>query len=424
MATPIHIDGMTLEGGGQLFRLALCLSSLCRTPVHVTDIRGNRGPPSRGGQDGGIKPAHQEGALWLARATQATTKGLELKSRNLLFQPARHSKEVGLEEAFEDLTVQDEEAVRHLTPVWQDVREGGRMCRRCSAIHMSTPGSIFLVLQAILPHILFSSQPPSSEFDQEAEAVPIRLVVTGGTNVTKSLSFEYAEQVLFPMFFQKLGIGPIDMKLEKRGWSMGSKCIGKVTFDITPLEPGSVLPSFDLSERGNLAKIHVSILAPSTEFQDGIKDQVVRELQELYANTEVVFPVMESSGHRARLYLLLVAEMSNGNRFGRDWLYDRRVDHKDPQKTIDTISTKVMEDLAKELEHGGCVDEYLQDQLTVFQALAKGISTIKSSDAPSLHTKTTRWVCEKLLGVSFDGDGHCEGIGLVAGEWGTKVARP
>jgi RNA 3'-terminal phosphate cyclase (ATP) len=39
----IHLDGRTLEGGGQLVRLATCLAALNNRPVRVTDIRGNRG---------------------------------------------------------------------------------------------------------------------------------------------------------------------------------------------------------------------------------------------------------------------------------------------------------------------------------------------------------------------------------------------
>jgi RNA 3'-terminal phosphate cyclase (ATP) len=65
------------------------------------------------------------------------------------------------------------------------------------------------------------------------------------------------------------------------------------------------------------------------------------------------------------------------------------------------------------------VDEYLRDQLVVFQALAEGRSSVyggKSKDegvllGPSLHAKTAQWVAQKMLGVDFDDEGKCEGIG-------------
>lgn len=56
---PVHLEGTTLEGGGQLLRLALSLSSLTHIPIHVTRIRGNRS------KDGGLKPAHLAGVQWL-----------------------------------------------------------------------------------------------------------------------------------------------------------------------------------------------------------------------------------------------------------------------------------------------------------------------------------------------------------------------
>jgi RNA 3'-terminal phosphate cyclase (ATP) len=74
------------------------------------------------------------------------------------------------------------------------------------------------------------------------------------------------------------------------------------------------------------------------------------------------------------------------------------------------------DDLLAELEHGGCVDEHLRDQLVVFQGLAQGRSTVyggkrKEPVEQSLHAKTAQWVAKEILGVDFDEEGACEGIG-------------
>jgi RNA 3'-terminal phosphate cyclase (ATP) len=79
---------------------------------------------------------------------------------------------------------------------------------------------------------------------------------------------------------------------------------------------------------------------------------------------------------------------------------------------------QVSDDLLAEMEHGGCVDEYLRDQLVVFQALADGRSTVYGGMMkdtplkPSLHARTAQWVAKEILGVEFDDKGGCEGIGF------------
>lgn len=80
---PIHLDGTTLEGGCQLLRVALSLSALKHVPVHITKIRGKRG---KKGQAGGLKTAHLAAAQWLAKACEAETQGLVIKSQELVFQ--------------------------------------------------------------------------------------------------------------------------------------------------------------------------------------------------------------------------------------------------------------------------------------------------------------------------------------------------
>ena len=418
-AEPIHIDGTALEGGGQLFRLALSLSTLSRNPIHISDIRGNRAALSSKGQDGGIKPAHLAGASWLARVTQAKTDGLELKSRDLLFRPYEQKSDGGGEAT----TSKKPQKAKDEGPIWKDMLGSDGVHRRQSVISLTTPGSALLILQAILPYVLFTpyTTPSHTTSGSEGqEAVCSRLIIKGGTNVWNSLSVEYAQQVLFPILNDKLGLGRIRAKLDKRGWSMGSKCIGQVTFDVTPLKPGRTLDAFDLADRGDVTKIHVSIIAPSADMIERIRECVIFKLERHLDDAEIEFPVSDLSGHRARLYLLLVAETSNGFRLGRDWLFDRRVDQVKPQATVEALVGKVVQDLVHELSHGGCVDEFLQDQLTVFQALAKGTSTV-SAGKPSLHTETTRWVCNRLLGVAFDEEGHCQGVGFQSGQEGSHI---
>jgi len=78
-------------------------------------------------------------------------------------------------------------------------------------------------------------------------------------------------------------------------------------------------------------------------------------------------------------------------------------------------------ELIENLKHGGCVDEYMQDQMVIFLALAEGKSTVKTGPL-SLHTKTAMWVAEQLTDAKFETEEepsgqctiHCQGIGLKA----------
>ena len=408
----IHLDGTTLEGGGQLLRIALSISSLTQIPIHVTDIRGKRGPKSNPGKAGGMKPAHLAGAAWLAYATNADVTGLEMRSRNLIFQPAKvtggeclTSNNEGFSEAYPR---------SEFNGVWNSIYEAGRLVRHESHISLATPGSIFLILQAVLPYILFTIPSAAYEPNTPNKPTPVRLTIEGGTNVFNSPSYEYISQVLFPILHAKLGIMPINMTLHRRGWSTGRADVGKVTFEVVPLEAGSVLAPFSLQNRGDLVAIHTSLFASSAALRARIRDVVTEKILKHFPDVDILYPVDEDSKHDKRLYLLLVAETSNGYRLARDWLYDEKIQPDRPEKTINRLVSKVVQDLIIELGHGGCVDEFMQDQLVVYQALAGG-KTIVDGGGASLHTRTAQWVINRLLGIGMEG-GSCHGIGYRCGQ--------
>jgi RNA 3'-terminal phosphate cyclase (ATP) len=378
---PIHLEGTTLEGGGQLLRLALSLASLTRKHIHITNIRGKRS----GG--GGLKAQHLTSLQWLGQACNAGISGAGLKSKEITFRPDLTSK-------------QSAKSYIH------ECVESGHI-----NITQSTPGSVLLVLQAVLPYLLFSG------------TTPIRLRITGGTNVSTSPSYDYIEQVLLPVL-ELIGIPHITAECHSRGWSHGSIRIGSATYTITPLT--RPLLAFNLIHRGAIKSVRATIIAPQAferDFRDELDLMFDKRTSRIFGtgsnpDIEITF---EDSHHDKRFYLLLVATSTTGMKLGRDWLFDQAVRVGRTDRIAPNMVKKVSDDLLAEIEHGGCVDEFLRDQLVVFQALARGTSRVDGGMRgdgkvePSLHARTAQWVADRIVGVEFDEEGGCEGIGFVPG---------
>jgi len=388
----VHLDGRTLEGGGQLLRLALSLSCLTGQGVHVTNIRGNRSK-GRGrpvGKAGGMKKSHLECVKWLASATNANTEGMTEGSSELRFQP---------------------QPTDHVS-LWTDIRSGGRLVRQEATIRLTTPGSIYLILQALLPYILFG---PCLQAEDEHLPIPIRLTVIGGTNVSTSPSHEYTAQVLLPTLANHLKVLDLKATLHKRGWSSaGSTELGEVQFDVTPLRRGSAMDAFVVTGRGKLTGFDVTVIAHPLELREEIMYTMLTTLAKQWPDVEANVAIDEDSGKRYRVYALVVAKFGSGDRLhrlGRDCLYDGRSRSKGLAKEIVETTLK---GIREEIAHGGCIDEHMQDQLVVFQALSAGSSRIDRGFADhSLHAQTARWVATQFLpSVSFEGD-SCKGIGFV-----------
>ncbi|KAK4542508.1 hypothetical protein LTR36_006760 [Oleoguttula mirabilis] len=398
----IELDGRTLEGGGQLIRIALCLSALTGTPIKITDIRGNRS------SGGGLKAQHLACVHWLAHACNAKTAGAEKGSTTLVFKPGEVD---GLSPAFKQKTLPD----------------GGRVyeCR----LDIGTAGSTGLALQAILPFILFSRLP---------QALPVRLTLSGGTNVSGSPSYEYITQVLLPTL-HSIGLPAMKAKLGKRGWSQGGSSIGNFTLDIAP-RSATILPAFRLrptqhvrSKPKKPTHLQATFVAPASchdHFRTVLLPAIHHHFGPSYSTTEGSPPNLtitcEGSLHEKRMYLILVATAPTSNpahpttyTLGRDWLYDRKI-RGSHERAATEMAERVTNELAEEWLSGGWVDEHMRDQLVIFQALAAGRSEVwggKGEDKgkereASLHARTAEWVAERMLGVRFDWSGGCEGVGF------------
>ena len=322
----IHLDGTMLEGGGQLLRLALSLSSLTRNSLHITDIRGKRGPVSKPGQDGGMKNAHLAGAEWLAKALDAETEGLELKSKELLFRPSIDAETERNSGIFESVKKKKKgrktkKGTEESAPeLWRISASGAG--RLETTIQISTPGSVFLILQTILPWLLFQSSSADIYGLSMANTRQVRVKIEGGTHAWHAPSLEYMQQVLFPTLHEKVGLPFVEITVKRLGWSSGRASVGEVWFDFTPILQGASLPAFKMIDRGRITKIDVTIYAPTDSFRDGIRHEVAAELVKRIPGSGVMgfdinFLVDEESGHRNRCYLLLVAHTSNGYRLGR-----------------------------------------------------------------------------------------------------------
>ena len=294
-----------------------------------------------------------------------------------------------------------------------------KLVNRNIKIKADSAASILLVFQAILPFLIFAG---------DDKGTPITVTIQGGTNVSFSLSFEYLDQVLLPAL-ERFGVN-VERRLEYRGWSHGTRQIGSAKFKIKPLGPGQALkePKWP-AERGNITKVDISMVVPM-ELKESLKTAFAFELGSVFPDVEIDFVLIEDSKHNARVYSLLVAHTTTGLKFGRDWLYDRKTRDKSVDKLSTEVAQRVVFELNRELWKGGLIDEYLQDQLIVFQALAEGKSSIPGTsevlssnrdrvdltDEPfgegSTHTTTARWVVSQLLPQTkwIDKGRVCEGV--------------
>ncbi|MEM3555667.1 MAG: RNA 3'-terminal phosphate cyclase [Candidatus Micrarchaeia archaeon] len=188
----IEVKADEMEGGGQVLRSSISLSSVFGVPVKLFNIRAKRAKP-------GMQAQHLMGVEAAARITSAEVQGLEKGSMQLIYTPKTIN--------------------------------AGKF-----NFNIGTAGSSMLVLQTILPIALFS---PSE--------TQVRII--GGTHVAWSPNFHFVKEVFLPII-KKMGCSLESFELERAGWY--PKGGGAVKLLIKPINS---LKPIQLTSPGKMIKI-------------------------------------------------------------------------------------------------------------------------------------------------------------------------
>eukprot|EP01104_Vermistella_antarctica_P008129 TRINITY_DN2032_c0_g3_i1.p1 TRINITY_DN2032_c0_g3~~TRINITY_DN2032_c0_g3_i1.p1 ORF type:complete len:373 (-),score=53.13 TRINITY_DN2032_c0_g3_i1:129-1247(-) len=337
------VDGSLMEGGGQVLRVSTAISVLTKRDLRVTRIRGKRSKP-------GLRAQHQTGIGLLAALASATVDNNHVGSNEITFRHADTTR----------------------------IRGGNHTCA------IGTAGAITLVLQSSLPCLIFAQYPSS-------------LTIRGGTDVAWSPPVAYVAHTLLPLLKNHFNI-EATLRVDKRGFF--PKGGGTVSIDVTPSE--TALPPMNLCERGDLTHItgHVTIagaLPPDTgaKIVAAAKKCLrwrLKDMPSLPIDINVVKETRATAqGDGGSIYLC--AHTSTGCLLGASALCERK-------KRAAAVGQEAALSLVDQWSSGGCVDEYMQDQVLIFMALAAGRSQIVVGPI-TLHTQTAMRLLEELTDAKF-----------------------
>ncbi len=349
----VNIDGSYGEGGGQIYRNSLAYSAVVRRPVRIYNIRAKRSNP-------GLRPQHLTVLRALAEITNARVEGASIGSREVIFKPQR-------------------------------IR-GGKY-----RFDVGTAGSISLVLQGLIPALLFA--------DRETD-----IEIRGGTDVKWSPPIDAIRFVLIPAL-RRLG-ADIEIDVIRRGHYPRGGGIVRVH-----IEPISKLKPILLMDQGKILRIcgisHCVKLPAHVAKRQAESAKKFLEAKGFSVEIETEYYEREKDPHLGPgSGIVLWAETTTNAILEGDALGERG-------KPAEKVGEEAARGLYEQISLGGAVDVHHTDQLIIFMALADGISKIKSS-LISMHTISAIYIAERIVGAKFRIDGehgkpgiiHSEGIGL------------
>lgn len=362
----VKLDGSLGEGGGQVLRIALCLSALYKIPIEINNIRAGRPKP-------GLSAQHLKGVELVKEMCNAEVHGAEIGSTSLTFKPG-------------DLHNKKQEFVADT----------------------KTAGCIGLLIQIALPCALFSSRAAT-------------YILKGGTNVPFGPHIEYFKHVFKPLL-NKFG-GDFELDVIRKGYYPQGG--GEVQMRVTPINN---LKGVELLDAGTPTDIkgwsYTSGAVNINEAHKIANDAKTRIKQEL-SKRDISVPPIDINAYKEQRDsaighgsgINLVCKTTKDCFFGGSGLGSRRPGPVPPGiEAADQVVAPILMD--------SCVDEHLQDQMIILMVLAKGPSKIKVGKKElTCHAETAKQVAEIMLkdkGLSFSLNKNengsyvleCNGLGL------------
>lgn len=340
----LYLDGNYLEGGGQIVRTALALSALSGVPFTVRDIR-------RGRKDSGLKSQHVSAIKILQDWCGAKVAGAFVGSSELTFIP-------------------------------------GVLKPKNVEVDIGTAGSITLLLQALLPVMVFGPK-------------RVRVVLSGGTDVPWSCPADYYANVLLPML---VPFAKFSFKIKKRGYY--PKGGGVCELRVSPLFSDRIsAPRIVLKERGGLVRVggvcHASQSLMGREVAERMAGSAASFLKSKYnvpVSIRTEYAPSLSSGCGVSLFAVFSTNPDDvvpscRRIVGADMLGEKGVESE-------RVGVEAAKRLSAVIESGGAVDKHLADNLVPFMGLLPP-SVIRAEEVTK-HARTNMYVVESFLGVKFE----------------------
>jgi RNA 3'-phosphate cyclase len=344
----IHIDGSYMEGGGQIVRTALALSTLTGKPFKVDKIRHNRSRP-------GLKPQHLSCIDALKQLANAHVKGAQPGSGAVEYSPDR-------------------------------INAGTLL------VDIGTAGSITLLLQSLLLPCMFAD-------------APVRLKIKGGTDTKWSIPVDFFSYVILPFFNEYASIEIKNMRRgfypKGQGFVYLSVMPGFHLNDFTTIEEfvahlGNSVSRIHLTQKSTPIKIEGISCASSQLKGARVAERQAEGAAKLIGSRialKVDIKYQDTASPGSVITLWTVSKGSNVLA-GADALGAKGV-------RAEKVGAMAGKNMLQVLNSGAAVDHHLADNLIPLLALVGG--AVKTNKITG-HIRSNIYVCEQFLDITFHVD--------------------